>query len=828
MKRIALRDIWARKRRLTGSFIAVFLGVAFLTGTLVLADTLGTSIDGFFTRAYQGTDVSVRSSVSVSDEPGTQRGMIDASVLDRVRRVSGVAAAEPVIEGTGQLVGRDGRVIETQGPRTAGNWVADRDLNPYRVVEGRAPRAAGEVVINRRVARDGELRVGDRTAVLTPQRVPVTIVGISKFGDDDAFGGSSFTAFTLADAQWYVAQRPGLVSRVSVKAAPGVDRDALADRIKPVLGPGTEALTGDALAEEGMTTVNEQFVSVFRMVLTAFAGVALLVAAFSIHNTFTIQVAQRTRESALLRAIGGSRGQVVVLVAAEALAVAVVATLAGVAGGVGVAALLKLLFAGFGMGLPAQGLVFTLRTVLIAVPVGVVVTVLAALAPVVRASRVAPLAALRESAAESRGGSPARGFIGLALGVVAVAAVLWGALADAVAIASAGAAMCLLVMVVLAPVVARPAAAVLGRAARGGAGAALARRNAARNPRRTAGAATALMIGVGVVTLLTVFVGSLRASLEDDVAGSLRGDLVVGATDFGPGGLDPGFAAQVAALPQVEAAVGMGQGYVRIGQEGERVSVADPAQLSRVLGIGTVGDGFAVSQDAADEHGWRVGAAVPVTFADGGRQALRITAIYTSGDLAGDYLMPRTVWAAHTRQVLDSVVFVDLRDGADLAAAKTEIVGIARPHGGPEVRDRAEYVAAQTANINTFLNIVYVMLALAIVIALLGIANTLALSVHERVREIGLLRAVGASRRQIRAMVRWESVVVALFGTAGGIGLGVFLGWALSAAALDAVAAPAGQLTIIALVGVLAGVLAAIRPARRAARMPALTAIATP
>ncbi|REE95559.1 ABC transporter permease [Thermomonospora umbrina] len=835
MIRLALREMGARKRRLIGSLTSVFLGVSFLAGTLVLADTLQSGINGFFTDAYAGTDVSVRSSTRVSTLPGRPRGMIDGSVVERVRRVPGVAAAEPMIQGNGQILRADGRPMDSDGPRNAGNWVADTELNPYRIVAGRAPRTVDEVVINKAAADDAALKVGDRTVVLTPSRVPVTIVGISRFGEEDALGGSTFAAFTLEGARRHIAQGQDRVTGVAVRAASGVDDDDLLTRVRSVLPAGTEALTGTALAEESMNEVNEQFIGVFRMAMLAFAGVALLVAAFSIHNTFSIQMAQRTRESALLRALGAGRGQVLALVAIEALAVGVAATVAGLAGGYGVAVLLKELFAAAGMGFPVEGVVFKVGTVLIAAPVGVIVTALAVVVPVLKASRVAPLAALRESAAErpNRRSSESRALIGVSLGLVGGGAVVWGGLAGAMPITAAGALTCTVVMVLLAPIAAGPVSSLLGRPATRlrGVGGGLARRNAMRNPRRTAGAATALMIGIGVVTLLTVFAGSMRASLEDEVAGSFRGELVVNSGNDLVGGLDPALAERVAALPQVASAAGLGRGDVVLDGKEQDVTVADPARLGRVLRLdveeGRLG-GFAISRDAADDHGWKVGTAVPVTFADGARTTQTVTAIYGSPGPAGDYLLPRSVWSAHERQALDMMTLVDLRDGASMATAKTAIGEVVRPYGAPEVQDRAEFVAAQTENMNAFLTVVYVMLALAILIALLGIANTLAQSIHERTRELGLLRAVGATRGQIRSMVRWESVIVALFGTAGGVALGLFLGWGLAGAALDSFAAPPVQLAVIALVGGLTGVLAAIRPARRAARLDALTAIAAP
>ncbi|GAA4242847.1 ABC transporter permease [Actinomadura meridiana] len=833
---LVFKELWGRKRRMVGSLVAVFLGVAFLMGTLVLGDTLASSIDGYFSKAYGQTDVSVRNSTSVSDEPWGSRGQIDASVLDKVRQVDGVANAEPVIEGSGQLLAKDGTIVESRGPRRAGNWLNDPKLNPYRLAEGRAPRAPNEVVINKMFADEGKLKVGDRTAVLTPEKVPVTVVGISMFGDEEAFGETSFTAFSLDGARTYVAKASDQITGVSVRAADGVSQDELASRIKPVLPAGTEAVTNKAQVDEGMSKVESGFLQIFRTVLAAFGGVALLVAAFSIHNTFAITTAQRTRESALLRALGAGRRQVMAIVGVEALVIGAAATLAGLAGGMGFAALLRWLFTQFRIGIAMEGLTVATTSLLIAVPVGLVVTLVAALGPAVKASRVAPLAALREVATESARATDTRVIVGSVLGAVAAGTVVLGAVSEQMAVAGVGALLCVVAMVALGPVAARPVAALIGGPAartRGVPGA-LARDNASRSPKRTAGAAAALMIGVGVVTLMTVFIGSLGASLEDSVAGSFKGPLVVNSGNNETGGFSTGVARDAAKLPQVERVAGAGNGGMRVDGDPSTVSVADPSALGKVLdldvtqgalsGAGT----FAVSKSVADDKGWRVGSQVPVTFADGSSQRLTVGAVYDNTDLTGDYLVPRTVWDAHTRQPLDTRAFVVLKDGASVAEAKQALTALAKPYGSPEVQTRDDFVSAQTEEMQGFVTVVYGLLILAIVIALLGIANTLSLAVHERTRELGLLRAVGATRPQIRSMVRWESVIVALFGTAGGIGLGLFLGWGLGTALGNPFAPPVITLVVVALVGAVAGALAAIRPARRAARLAILSAISAP
>ncbi|RSN50945.1 ABC transporter permease [Actinomadura sp. WAC 06369] len=833
---LALKEIRARRRRLAGALTAVFLGVAFLTGTLVLGDTLASSLDSSYSGSYGRTDVVVRNATDVSDSPWGSRGEIDAAALDRVRAVDGVAHAAPLVQGSGQVLGADGRVVETRGPRDAGNWITDPALNPYRVAEGRAPRAPDEVVVNRLTAELGGLRVGDRTAVLTPRRVPVTIVGISTFGDEKAFGESAFTAFTLEGARRHVAASPDRIAAVRIRAADGTGPAELAARVGAVLPAGAEAVTADAAAAESLGDVESGMLGTFRVVIAAFGGVALLVAAFTIHNTFAITVAQRTRESALLRVLGADRRQVLALVGAEALAVGTVATAAGLAGGVGFAALLRRVFAEFRIGIAMESLAVSATTPLIAVPVGVLVTLAAALGPALRASRTAPLTALRDAAAEPGGPAEARAIIGGVFATVAAGAVVTGAVAGRTPLAGAGALLFVLALVVLGPVGVRPAAAAVGGPAarlRGVPGA-FARANACRSPRRTAGAATALMIGVGVVSFCTVFVGSLGASLERGVAGSFTGRFVVDAGGNETGGFDTRFVEEADALPQTGAVAGLGTGTVRMAGEVATVSVADPSALRRVLDLdvvqGALADPrtFAVSEAAARERGWRTGSRVPVTFADGASRTLTVGAVYAATDLAGDHLVPRAVWEAHGGRPLARTAFVAVAPGVPPADARRALTALAARYGAPDVRTRDEFVASRTERQRAFLPVIYGMLGLAIVVALLGIANTLSLAVHERTRELGLLRAVGATRAQVRSIVRWESVIVALFGTAGGLLVGVFLGWGVGGALGNPFAPQPVPLAVIALGGAAAGTLAAVRPARRAARAAVLTAVAAP
>ena len=852
MGTVIFKGLVAHKRRLVGTFLAVFLGVAFLCGTLVLGDTMRGNFDNLFTEANAGTDVVVRHASKLTTDPGepeTQRGLLDASLVNTVRGVNGVAAAEPSVEGFGQLIGKNGNKLGGNGPPTlAGNWIENSKVNPYRLAEGHAPRADNEVVINRGAATDGNLHVGDMTTVQTPEPVPVQIVGVATFGSADGLGRTTFTAFTLQSAQQHLLHRTDQVGSIAVQSQPGVSQDEVLRRVQRVLPADVEGITGAKLTSENTSDINQEFLDLFTTFLTVFAGVALLVATFSIYNTFSIIVAQRTRESALLRAIGAGRGQILASVVLEALLVGIVASAAGIVGGVGMAGLLKVLFDVVGFSLPAGGLVLNASVVVISLIVGVIVTLVAGVAPAIKASRVAPIAAIRDVSVERTSASLGRAITGVALTAVGVAAVFGAVLSggsSVLAFAGLGALLTIVGVVVFGPVVARPASGVIGaplRWLRGVTGS-LARQNAMRNPRRTSGTAAALMIGVGVVTLFTIFAASLKTAIDDSVSKSFTGDLVISTGTFGGGGLSPQLAGDVGRLPEVRDATGLGRGRALVGSGTQNVAVADPARLGSVLNLDVVKgsvrslgpEQLAVSKRVADDKGWKDGTRVPVTFSDGTTTEFTVGAIYKARDLTGNYIVPRAAWAPHAVQDIDSTVLIRLKNGVSLEQGRHAVQRTADAYGAPDVEDRGQYAASVGQFVNMMLGIVYVLLGLAILIALMGIANTLSLSVYERTRELGLLRAIGESRRQLRSMVRWESVIIAVFGTAGGLGVGVFLGWALVKAASQgtgdmiapAFSAPIGQLALLLVVGAVAGVLAGLRPARRAAKLPVLQAIVT-
>ncbi|MBI5087850.1 MAG: ABC transporter permease, partial [Actinobacteria bacterium] len=530
MFRTVLHAMWSHKRRLVATGTAVVLGVAFLVATLVLGDTMRTGFGQLISTGNAGTDVVVRNATIIEAGEQPVRGELDASIVDRVAAVDGVGRAAASVEGIAQVIGADGEPIGGDGPPTlAGNWIDDPDLNAWHLSAGRAPRSADEVVLDVSTADRGDLQIGDTATVRTPQPIEVTVVGLAKFGDLDGVSGATYVAFTMEVR----------VNQTERRRHPDPDEGEF------------------AAGAEQQADLEGDFINFFETFLLAFAGIALLVATFSIHNTFSILVAQRTRESALLRALGASRRQIVASVASEALVVGACASAVGIGAGAGIAFGLKALLASFGLEMSMSGIVVEPDSVVIAAAVGIVVTFVASLVPAIKASRVPPIAAMRDVAVDRTAASKTRAVIGmlLAAGGATLVVVATNTADGALARAGLGALVLVAGAVVLGPVVARPAAALLGAplpVLRGQTGR-LARRNAMRNPRRTAGSAAALMVGTAVVVLFTTFGASIKASLNDTVDRTFGGDLVIDQDSFSGSGIDPAVGEAVAALPEVSS-----------------------------------------------------------------------------------------------------------------------------------------------------------------------------------------------------------------------------------------------------------------------------------
>src|SRR6516165_7385837 len=852
MFRVIVHGLLARKFRLFATALAVTLGVAFMAGTMVLTDTIGNTFNNLSSGVYKGTDAEVRAKVAFSAPTtggGDQRPLISSALVQTLHRVPGVAADEASAMGYARLIGSNGKALGNPAagaPTLGGNWNQVKQLNPWTLVAGHPPQAANQVVIDNKSATDGHLRVGDMTTVLAlgpPQRFRV--VGIIKFGTADSPGDASVALFTTPVAQRLVAG-PGKVTSILFVAKPGVSQQQLASNLRTALPHGLEAVTGATVTKE-LQTAFQQGMSYFNTFMMIFAVIALLVGAFMIFNTFSITVAQRTRENGLLRALGASRRQVLGSVLLEAVVIGIIASLIGLASGVAVAIGLKAMLNGLGFGMPAGGIVFSARTALVAGLAGLAVTIVAAVSPARKAAKVAPVAAMQDVAAGSTGyGSKERIMVGsaiLTLGVAALFAGLFTSVASRVLIVGAGALLVFFGVSVLGRTVSLPLSRAVGSPLprlRGVTGK-LARQNAMRNPKRTAASASALMIGVGLVGFITILASSSTASVNAAIDRSFAGDIVIDSGAGLMGGVDPSLARQLGQLPQVSAATGVAVGLAQINGKVEQVSAVDPGAASKIFNVSPVQgsitglgrDGIAVYKDVATAEHLKLGSTVSALFKDTGPQKLKVALIYgeTAGAPAPRYFLANQAFNANFAVRYDSQVVAKKAPGASNAAALKAVRAVATKYSGTTVMDQAALKADRAKPIQQMLSLVYALLALAILIALLGIGNTLALSIFERTRELGLMRAVGMTRRQLRAMIRWESVIIALQGTVLGLLIGVFFGWVLvlsmKSQGITEFSVPVLNLVIVVVLAALAGAVAAIWPSRRAAKMNILHAIVT-
>ncbi len=852
MWRVTRKGLRAHKLRFALTALAVLLGVSFMSGTMVLTDTIEKTFDDLFADVNEGTDAYVRSRNSIDADFGpTLRERISADLVPQIEAVPGVKAAEGQVQFFAQLVDKDGDAIGDPGqgaPVFGLNWPRVKVLNPFRLEEGsRRPETADEVVIDKRSADEGDFDVGDRVRILT-QSAPkeYEIVGIAKFGDADSPAGASVSLYTTPEAQ-RITDAADQFDAIPVVGDDGVSQETLRNRMRDALDdPDIEVLTGAEIIEEDQSDI-EDALSFITIPLFIFATVALLVGSFIIFNTFSIVVAQRTRELALLRALGAGQRQVTLSVIVEALVVGIVASFAGLFVGVLLSVGLKAALSGFGFDIPSSGIVVTTATIVTSVLVGTVITVLSALVPAWKGARVAPIAAIRdvESARLTRG--TRRLVIGglvFAIGTTSLLVGLFGDVENEIYLIAIGTLMVFIGVTALGPVFAGPLSRVIGwplPRLRGMTGT-LARENAMRNPRRTSATAAALMIGVAIVGFFTVFASSLKASVNAQVYRLFEADFVISTGAFGGGGsgFSPELATEVAEFPEVAASSPLRFSEADIDGSDEFLVAIDTRTVNELFDLDPREGDFtdlgendiAVSEKAANDNRWELGTQVPVRFANGERP-MTIGTIYGNGFREGltDFTISLEAAALSYPEQLDSQVYVKLASGVSAAEGRRVLERVARPYANAEVQDQAEFKDEFSEQVNQVLGLVYVLLFLAVLIALIGIANTLALSVFERTRELGLLRAVGMSRRQVRSSVRWESVIIAILGTLLGLVIGVFFGWAVIEALRDEgfekFAPQAGQLLTIVVAAGLAGVVAALFPARRAAKLDVLRAITT-
>ncbi|MFB6540434.1 ABC transporter permease, partial [Streptomyces noursei] len=827
------------KARLLMTVLAVMLGVAFVSGTLVFTSTLSDALQASSRKGFDNVDVAIQRGGARADAaPGT-RSALDAKLLDRAAHLPGAASATGTVSGFTAIADKSGAMIGNGFSTSGSNYFPGHDGTDarYPMRSGTAPKGPHEFALDARTADRGGYKVGDtvRISVDGPVREQ-KLTGVFTTDDGAVGAGGSLALFDTATAQQLFAA-PGQFDEIDIKAAPGTSQTALKDAVEKVLPHGAEATTGRALADEQAKMI-AQSMDGMKTGLLAFAAISLFVGVFIIANTFTMLVAQRTKELALMRAVGASRRQVTRSVLTEAFVVGAVAAVVGLAAGVGIGAGLRALVNATGATVPDGPLVVSPSTIVIALVVGIVVTVLAAWLPGRRAAKIPPVAAMNSVHATATTKSlVVRNTIGALFAGTGTAAVLVATgMSDGKTTMGAGAALLLIGVFVLTPLLSRPLIALASPVLRlFGISGVLARQNAVRNPRRTAATASALMIGLTLITGLTVIAGSVQQGIDKMATSALKADYVVSMASRSP--LSPDVAKKLATADGVTASSPLRNSPSRIGGDVEYLTGVNGKDFGKLTqldftagSLGTLhGDRAVVDDRLAKEKGWHPGSRVPVTFEDGKQGTLTIGGVYQGNQVIRGLLLDNGTLAPHQKHATDMQVMVKTAHGAT-PEAKDSLVKALGKNPAITIADKKDVSNAIAQTFTLLLNMVYGLLAMAVIVAVLGVINTLAMSVFERSQEIGMLRAIGLDRRGIKRMVRLESLVISLFGGVLGIGLGAFFGWAageLIGGSLPTyeLVMPWGRMGVFLAVAALVGVLAALWPARRAAKLNMLQAI---
>jgi putative ABC transport system permease protein len=853
MIRATWKGLLGRKLRTALTAFAIVLGVAMVTGAYVVTDTMLSAANKLENASYSGADAAIQSKKAFTVDNGNggaETKPLPESLVQTVSKVPSVALAQGEVTDTAKLTKKNGDVINTTGgPPFAVGFDADspaaQKLSPFKVKEGAFPKTPDEIAIDAGTASKQHYKVGDMIGASAVGPIKqFKITGIVTFGGVDSLGSATISVFSLKGAQ-DLFQRGNNVDSILVSAKPDVFPTTLRADIRKVLPPGVEvasAKSQDRFDIKGL----KSFLDIIKTALVAFGGIALFVGAFIIFNTLSITVAQRAREFGLLRMIGASRKQVLRSVLFEAAAIGLVASVLGMVIGVLLAKGLQAVFKAFGLDLPSAGTVIESRTLIVALIVGLGVTVLAGLVPALRATRIPPVAALREGiapvAAKQSRASLLVGSLATLLGIVLLC---FGIFASGITAGSRLATMgsgCLLLFVgvaVFSPRIARPLASGLGwPAARFfGAPGRLARENAMRNPARTATTAAALMIGVALVTFVAVLGQGLKSSFSDSLDRQLAANFVVTAQDgFTP--FPPATAEALATAPGVKAVTAIESEQVKAFGKKDSIDGIEPESVGKLLkyewqpgssdaSLSSLdGDGAIVTKKYADDHSLKVGSRFTILTPSGATKALVVRGVQKPPEFD-----PLSLGKIEISRDAYDKLFTNHRVRyvfAEADAPKAALKTVLDSYPDAKLQTRGEFKDQVNKQIGQFLSFLYVLLALSVIVSLFGIVNTLVLSVFERTRELGMLRAVGMTRRQVRRMIRQESIVTALIGAVLGMVIGVFLS-ALVTQALSkyglSFSLPVGSLIAFFIVAILAGMLAAILPARRAARLNVLEAL---
>jgi putative ABC transport system permease protein len=837
MWRVTLKGLIAHKLRLALTALAIVLGVTFIAGTFVLTDTLHQTFNTLFGNIYQNVDFQVRGVAQFGSGGNATRNPVPESLISTVRSVPGVEAASGSVTGYAQYISHDGKAITTGGAPTLGvSFDPNVQISALHVTQGTAPSTSHDVVMDLGTAQKYGFRVGQSVRILLegPART-FTITGLARFGTANNLAGATLAAFNIPTAQALLGA-VGKFDDINVVAQPGANKGEVQHAIARVLPRDVEVVTGQTVINEQTSQVS-QALGFFNTALLVFAFIALFVGGFTILNTFSIIVGQRTRELALLRIVGASRRQVFRSVLGEAAVVGLVSSVIGLGLGVLAAIGLEALLSGFGVTLPSGPIVFEPRTVIVCLLVGVGVTVGAAISPARRAVRIPPVAAVSEQQTEADISLRRRFTWGTAITLAGVAALAYGLTKPVVALVGLGAVLIFIGVARLAPAVARPMSSFIGRplARVLGMSGRLGRENSMRSPRRTAQTASALMVGLALVSAIAVFGASLSKSATSSVDNAISADIIVSPPNNSQGGFSDAVAPLATTVPGVTATSTVYQAQFELQgqlQNLTAISTKDHSQtvilnMTQGSSAALAAGGLLIDTTTANSKHLATGDVVPVKFAKTGRTTIRIGGVFKANALIGSYLVGDGFFLTHFSNQLPIAVLLRTNGSAAVDRdVKTALAG----YPNLKVQTKAQFEQSQQAQVNQLLGLVYALLALAVIIALIGIVNTLMLSVFERTHEIGLLRAVGMKRRQIRAMIRSESVILAVFGAIIGIVVGTALGIALAsslrAQGITDIAVPVSSLVIFLVLAAILGLIAASWPARRAARLDVLAAIA--
>ncbi len=847
MRKVTLRNLVAHKVRLFLSAFAIVLGVAFVSGSFIFTDAMGSAFSGIISGSTADVEIAPEGANEFDSAPDGRT--IPDSVVADLEQLDEAAEVDPWNQVQAMyVVGEDGKVVGGNGPPsfaftdTDTRALTGRKITTY--VAGDRPTGTGEIAMDVATAEKGDHQVGDTVQLVTPGDPPtleVELVGLVEFGEG-SLGGATLTLWDGQALQELFFDGERAWSGISLTAAEGVSQQQLRDAAAEVLPEGVTARTGDDMVEDNEEGL-QKILGFLNTFLLVFATVAMVVGTYLIINTFSILVAQRSRELALLRAIGASRRQVNRSVLTEALVIGIVGSTLGLGIGFLLAQGLRALFGTIGLDLSTAEFSIEPRTVLVSYLVGIGVTMVAAYLPARRASRIPPVAAMRDDVALPEASLRRRLIIGTVLLVAGIGLMIAGFQVEngttGLTMIGVGMLSILVGVSLMSPVIGRPLVALLGATYRRTFGTVgqLAAQNSQRNPRRTAATASALMIGLALVSLMSVLGASASASTDKALKAAITSQFIVSNVVGSP--FSPNIAEQIRDVDGIEAVAQFRQAPAEVKRSRVFVGASDPDDLAAAsdfpVAVGSMTDlaeGAAIiTPEAAEEQDLAIGDEFQMNFPSGPVDLTVVGVFGVNASVPANYLVSLDTFEQAGLAPLDSFLFVEKTEAADADAVRADVDEILKDLPTVTLQDPGEFAEQQKEQIDFFLNIIYALLGLAVIIAILGIVNTLALSVIERTREIGLLRAVGLSRRQLRRMVRLESVIVAVLGAVLGVLMGVAFGIALQRAiadeGIDVLAIPWDRLLVFVGLAALVGVLAAVLPARRAARLDVLRAIST-